>query len=201
VKRSNVFFVSGDGQTPLPSELYKGLRQKHIQNIGELNEAEENNFALGVSWLQNQKKNWIDVDFWKAFHKQCLNQVWDWAGRVRTHELDNDDFLRVWQINVGLKELELSLKLWLENQTEKPKEKAAWFHLRLLTIHPFANGNGRWSRLLTDYLSSKLNILTPTWGAEFKDDPKIRREKYIEAITNARALGNFSPLMEFMWGD
>ena len=196
----SIYFKDRDGQTPLPAELQKGLKQKHIQNMGELDEAEELNFALGLSWLNNQTKPWANVDFWKEFHRACLGDVWDWAGKLRTHELQNEEFDRVWKIQTDIKELEENLNFWLNNPKQNPKESIAMFHERLLTIHPFANVNGRWSRLLTNHMAVHLSLSPLTWGQQHEHEPEARRSHYIGAVQEARKNGNFKPLIAFIWG-
>ena len=196
----SIYFKDRDGQTPLPAELHKGLKQKHIQNLGELDEAEELNFALGLSWLNNQTKPWANVDFWKEFHRACLSDVWDWAGKLRTHELQNEEFDRVWKIQIDIKELEGNLNFWLKNPEEDVRALIARFHERLLTIHPFANGNGRWSRLLINHVTLQLKQSSPTWGRQYELEPKKRRAVYIDAVQEARKNGNFKPLISFVWG-
>lgn len=38
---SDFLFKDWDGQTPLPEEMKKGLKPKHVQNLSELDEYEE----------------------------------------------------------------------------------------------------------------------------------------------------------------
>ena len=46
------------------------------------------------------------------------------------------------------------LMAWYKENKDKihPVELAAKFHARLVTIHPFADGNGRMARLLMNYI-------------------------------------------------
>ncbi|MBK9324739.1 MAG: hypothetical protein IPM97_17630 [Bdellovibrionaceae bacterium] len=60
---SNFLFKDRDGQTPLPSELQSGLKFKHIQNMGELDEYEEKNIAEGLAWLESCNEEYGTYNF------------------------------------------------------------------------------------------------------------------------------------------
>ncbi|MBT4792019.1 MAG: hypothetical protein HON90_10645 [Halobacteriovoraceae bacterium] len=75
----------------------------------------------------------------------------------------------------------------------------ARIHERLLTIHPFANGNERWSRILTEYICKENDSGVPTWNLKMKDDPQRRRKEYIEAVELARYQKNFSRLADLIF--
>ena len=53
-------------------------------------------------------------------------------------------------------------KIWAEN--EEPLCVAVRFHHRLVSIHPFPNGNGRHGRQAADYLMEALGQPPFTWG-------------------------------------
>lgn len=90
---NNFFFKDRDGQTPLPPELRKVLIPKTIQSMGELDEYEEDNIAIGLIWLERYKRDdYLTSSFWIKLHKKLFGKVWKWAGKVRTHELNNPMF-------------------------------------------------------------------------------------------------------------
>ena len=84
----------------------------------------------------------------------------------------------------------LTLNEELENQKIHPAIIAAWFHHCFSIIHPFQDGNGRMSRLLTSIILIKHNLLPFT---------VIREEKkrYIESLENADK-GDFNSLVSFV---
>lgn len=45
-------FKHREGQTPLPPDYHFDLLPKNVQNFSELDEQEEQNIALGLSWLE-----------------------------------------------------------------------------------------------------------------------------------------------------
>jgi Fic-DOC domain mobile mystery protein B len=197
----NIFFSARDGQTPLPAELYKDLIPKHIQTMRELDECEEENILNGVAWMMRQTQDWTHVSFWFSLHQHLFSDVWRWAGLVRTYELQNENFLKVTQIFPALKELEGNLNYWLKEHSSELVAYSCRFHERLITIHPFPNGNGRFSRILTEHYCKKSNIDLPTWGKDLESDPPRRRKAYIDALRTASLKGNYSPLQKFMYSN
>lgn len=194
-------FKARDGQTPLPPELRKGLILKNIQSMGELDEFEEMNIFKGLLWLGKQTQNPIDYQFWLSLHKKLFGEVWSWAGMVREkdHELANPDFSPPHGIWPNFKKLQEDMDYWLENKTFSIKQLAVRLHERMLTIHPFPNGNGRFSRILTEYFCKHYEVAGPTWGSQYKADPVDRRNRYIEAIEEARNKKNYDALERFIF--
>jgi fido (protein-threonine AMPylation protein) len=67
----------------------------------------------------------------------------------------------------------------------------------LVSIHCFANGNGRHSRLLADIVIGKIfKLPVYTWGAGDFNKHQGQREAYLQAIKAADA-GNMKPLIDF----
>lgn len=195
----SLFFRTRDGQTPIDPSIIKDLKPKHVSEMSELYELESENIAEAIVWYQSTKKDHLDYTVWIELHKQMLKDVWKFAGVIRTTELANSDFHSSFEVRPALRELEQDLKTWLEHQTYAPKEMMAIFHERLLTIHPFKDGNGRWSRVLIEFICSRLKIETPTWGSKTIEDDKVRRDHYIEAVKIARKEMNFERLIRVMW--
>lgn len=186
-------------QTPLPPELQKGLKPKHIQTMGELDEYEEQNIAEGLVWLSKQTDRGSTHDFWLLLHKKLFGNVWDWAGKIRTHELHNPDFHSPQQIWTALRQLEGDIDYWMTHPSYSEREIAARFHERIETIHPFANGNGRFGRILVEHFCARNTWAVPTWGDAAKDAPQERRKRYIAALDAARRTQSHAQLMAFMF--
>ncbi len=164
----------------------------------ELYEHEETNIALGINWVRTTKTIHTDYTVWLEIHKHMLGDVWKFAGKPRLVELANSDFLKSYEVRPALLQLEKDLIYWLENKSFPPKEMLAVFHERLLTIHPFRDGNGRWSRVVTEFVASRTEHPVPHWGAHIKEDEE-RRNKYIEAVKKARHHHAFQDLIQIMF--
>ena len=196
---NHFLFKDRDGQTPLPPELFKGLKIKTIQTVGELDDYEERNIAIGLIWLSKQKEDPKKYTFWLKLHKKLFEGVWSWAGKIRTHELENPDFCHPFYIWSYLYQLEQNLSTWVNHNSYPDKIIAARFHERIETIHPFANGNGRFGRIITEKICGNLQIPKPTWGVYFRNHPTERRQRYIKALIIARKDLEYSFLADFMF--
>ncbi len=78
-------------------------------------------------------------------------------------------------------------------------ELLARFHHRLVSIHPFPNGNGRHARLATDLLARSIGWGLPRWGSSDLSVATETRTRYLEALRVADSSGVFVPLIAFMW--
>ena len=79
-------------------------------------------------------------------------------------------------------------------KTFQQKVEAAFYaHFHFVSIHPFADGNGRTSRLLMNYLLACFDL--PIFYVY-----KSSRISYIQALEKARETGNISPFYNFMFG-
>ncbi|MEJ0067397.1 MAG: Fic family protein [Caulobacteraceae bacterium] len=80
--------------------------------------------------------------------------MWRWAGAYRT--TDKNIGVAHHAIHQRLYATYDDFAFWIENNTFPPDELAARFHHALVFVHPFANGNGRWSRMMADALLARL---------------------------------------------
>ena len=165
----------------------------------ELYELESENNALGIVWSKSTEKDHLDYMTWIELHKHMLDQVWKFAGTIRKVELANTDFHLPHDVRPSLLALERDLKAWIEHNHPQ-KEMMAQFHERLLTIHPFRDGNGRWSRVLTEFVCERQGIEVPSWGSKTTINDDDRRNRYIKAVKEARHNLIYDELIAIMWG-
>lgn len=124
-----------------------------------------------------------------------FDKTWRWAGRFRSTEKNIG--VDASQISTKLADLLGDVEIQLENTAYPLDEIAARFHHRLVSIHPFANGNGRFSRTMTDLLLIDRGSEAFTWGrADLMEDARVR-ERYIEALREAD-IRNYKPLLDFV---
>ncbi|MCW9026988.1 MAG: mobile mystery protein B [Thiovulaceae bacterium] len=126
-------------------------------------------------------------------HYEMFGDVWDWAGKIRQVELSIG--VKAYLVSTELKMLVDDLAFWEENKSFDVIEIASRIHHRAVQIHPFKNGNGRWSRMLANiYL--KQNGLQPTkWNEDLLAKENPHRDDYIEALKVADN-GDYSKLIE-----
>ncbi len=125
-----------------------------------------------------------------------FGNVWKWAGEFR--HSDKNIGGPWYQISASLRNLFDDTRLRMGLQEETPDEIGVWFHHRLVSIHPFPNGNGRHARLMTDALLEYV-IGCPrfTWGSENLSNQGDARHQYIAAL-HAADLHDYQPLLEFV---
>lgn len=116
-------------------------------------------------------------------HFEMFGDVWDWAGKLRQVELSIG--VKAYLVLIEVKNLVDDLAYWDKNKTFDVIEIASRLHHRAVQIHPFKNGNGRWSRMLANiYL--KQNGLEPTkWNEDLLSKENPHRDDYIEALRKA----------------
>ena len=188
------------GATPLDPDELDGLRLSHITNRAELDRWEQDNIIEAETWAFRKtkitKEELLSVDFIRLLHKKMFQNIWKWAGKFRSSEKNIG--VECWSIGPTLKNLLEEVKLWIEQNVYPPDEIGARFHHRLVTIHPFANGNGRHARLMADLLL--VHILKKprfSWGSRNLVQSGECREHYIAAL-QATDQRDYDSLLEFV---
>ncbi len=190
-----------DDGTPLAEER-QGLRLP-VLTRKELNRAEAENISRAMTWLflsrRRLRPESVTREAWlERLHWRMYDQVWAWAGLYRT--ADRNLGVPYWQIRVDMRNLEADAQAWLTDASAtrfSDDECAIRFGYRLVVIHPFPNGNGRWSRLASDALIVALGGHRFTWGGASLTETGQLRHSYITALQAADTVGDFGPLMAF----
>lgn len=188
--------------TPLTDEERQGLRLP-VTNRDELNRAEADNISRAMSWLFFSRRRLhpasVTQEAWlQRLHRRMYDQVWTWAGQYR--KADRNLGVPYWQVRMEMRNLEADAKAWLADTSAgrySNDECAIRFGYRLVVIHPFPNGNGRWSRLASDALIVALGGSRFTWGGASLTAPDTLRRDYISALQTADTGGDFGPLLAF----
>lgn len=166
----------------------------------DINRAELVGIGAARDWLKRTRMDVTKFSFWPRLHREMFGEVWDWAGEWRQAEKNLGVVPH--QIQPELHKLEEDLEFWLGEDCDMPRlEVLSRFHHRTVWIHPFNNGNGRWSRLATDALALrryKFDFLTWAKADNVLRDPKVpEREAYIAAI-KAGDQGDISRLVAYI---
>lgn len=89
---------------------------------------------------------------------------------------------------------------WLNNRRKSPMSMAERYdlsfeaHYRLVTIHPWADGNGRMARLIMNYIQFEFGLIPTKVLKEDKGD-------YINALIAAQEMEDSAIFLEFMTGE
>jgi len=188
--------------TPLTEAERQGLLVPALTRA-ELNRAEAENISRAMSWLFLSRRRLrpqavTDEEWLKRLHRRMYGEVWAWAGQYRT--ADRNLGVPYWQVRIDMRNLLEDARAWLADTGASrygTDECAIRFGYRLVVIHPFANGNGRWSRLASDALVSALGGTRFTWGGTSLTEPDALRREYIAALQKADADRDLGPLMAF----
>lgn len=176
-------FDADDDATPLTAEERNGLIPTHVSLRSELNELEQKNIAEADRWAFSRKRNVLDEAFLRGLHRRMLNRVWKWAGDYRA--TDRNLGIAPYRIQPELHQILGDARFWVENKTHGPDELAVRFHHRIVLVHPFPNGNGRWSRLAADLLIVRQGGNRFTWGSANLQASSDARRAYIDALRAA----------------
>lgn len=191
------YFIDRDGSTPLDHDQIIGIRLNHLTTMGELDEVEDLNIQQGLEWLARQKSGeYLSKEFLCKLHVKLFGDVWKWAGKFRTAEVNISKY-RSYDVGPQLVNFFEDAKLWIDSGKMSWDEIAAEMHHRLVSIHPFPNGNGRTTRIYTEYVLRRNGRPVPSWKASLAGDPSLRRNTYIKALRSADK-GNFQELIDFL---
>jgi len=146
----------------------------------------EGSVGLGVLLTDRSLRN---------LHTQLYRDVWNWAGRLRTGEL-----------NVGVAPEQVAVELrasmdtiryrWEHTSDWTARELGIAVHAEAVRIHPFVDGNGRSTRLLADLVfiaaQNGEEILQYDW--ELDKTQYIRLLREYDISRDIRELAAFIPI-------
>jgi len=176
-------------------EDISGLKIPGLRTREALNEIEYKHYAdtcydyeIGKKKLKGFSRESLN-----KLHRNIFYKLWKWAGKKRTS--DTNLGVRHFQIDEQFQHFFEDLKAW-ELKKMDPVEIAVRIHHRLVHIHPYLNGNGRWARLATNiYLIQKTRRLFLWPEEELREEGSLRKS-YFTALQEADQL-NYAPLIEW----
>ncbi len=184
------------GQTPIDPNESAGLLLP-IRTQEALNQAEEENILRARLWAANSRIVHGDLltdAALRRVHKEMFGGVWEWAG---TYRHSDKNIGHPWhQISVAVRQLCDNFGLRVSLGTEDRDELSVAFHHQLVSIHPFANGNGRHARFCADRLVENLGGEAFLWGRGNLRAEGEPRARYLAALRLADS-GNPEPLVAF----
>lgn len=155
----------------------------------ELNEWERKNILEATEWALNprvlRRRDPLVEPYIRELHKRMFDQTWKWAGKYRRS--DKNLGVPFHQILNHLALVLADAQFWMEQKTFDVDEIAIRFHHRLVSIHPFPNGNGRHARLLADVIVAKEGREPFSWGSKELIAVGPARAEYIRCLKAADA--------------
>lgn len=182
-----------EGQTPI--EDLSGLLLD-IQFQKDLNLHEYRNYVKALTKYRfvgpESKEEIFTYNGLFQIHRDMMSDVWDWAGEARK----TNKSIGVPKENIGSETHKLlyELREW-EKRKISTDEIGARLHHRLVWIHPFENGNGRWARLVTNLYLRLVKAQPVIWPDDSEFVKKEFRPRYLKAMKAADA-GDLKMLFE-----
>lgn len=172
-----------------------------IPNIGykhELDAHEATNITKAtLAFLRDgsicHEDDQFDYSWMLSVHRAMFCDVWDWAGK-----------LRIKPVNIGLPPIQVEQALYQLAESvpffpsPPPFDTIAYLHHRLVQIHPFTNGNGRWSRLVSNVFQLRTLGTVTRWPDKVVGTTHLTspvRGEYISALQSGDK-GDLSPLAQ-----
>lgn len=186
-----------EGATPIDPDEAQGLLLPHIGTRSELDRWEQENISEAEEAVFRRRQTDVLTEkYARRLHKRMFGNVWRWAGEFRRSQKNIG--VEWGHISIELRQLFADGATWIEFETFPPDEIAARFHHRLVSIHPFPNGNGRHARLMADVvLVHLLGQERFSWGQENLTNASKCRKQYIDAL-RAADQHNYRLLLDFV---
>lgn len=171
--------------------LEKGLSpsQKPIEDIKEA-EAHDRVFHEAMRYKKD-----LSLQVILMWHKRLFEETKpDIAGKIRTHTVAISGSRFLPPSPVEVQPLLREFFRWYDRNKPimHPVELAAGAHLRFVTIHPFADGNGRMSRLLMNFVLHK-------HGYPLLNVPYEGRRGYYNALERSQVKENDSTFIQWFF--
>jgi len=188
-----------EDSTPIDPDESAGLRLSYITTRAELNAAEAINVESGLRWAGRSRglDELLNIDFLRELHRRMFGEVWKWAGTFR--RTDKNIGADWWEVREAVTDVvrDFAALTTSKGLAWPIDEIGVRFHYRLVSIHPFPNGNGRHSRASADLLIEALGTERFTWGEKNLVNASETRARYIKALRAADG-GDFDPLLTFV---
>ncbi len=174
------------------------LKLSSINTQKELTAFEQINIERAMQWMMTKKfkrEEILNEAFIKNIHKRMFDEVWTNAGKYRTKTTELGEAPE--NIETAVQKLIAEMNHWIDNKTYAADEIAIRFKHRLASIHPFANGNGRHSRIMADIIIQhifKRELFS--WNKTNLHELSSSRTEYINAMKLADQ-GNVLRLLGF----
>ena len=188
------------GATPLEPEDLEGLIPDFVATRADLNIVEFENITKALPWALRRARilepeGVLAYAFTMELHRRMFGDVWRWAGKPRQRETNIGVTPRLIP-SQSMQTLD-DAKYWHAGKVFEADDLAARIHCCLVSVHPFANGNGRCTRLMADLYLTSLGASPFTWGGADLDVDGSGRAEYIAALVKAADTDDYADLVQF----
>jgi Fic-DOC domain mobile mystery protein B len=170
-----------------------------LSTRSQLHEIERLSINAARNWAMRapvlRRSDLLSQGFSRELHRRMFSGIWRGAGKYRTTQRDPG-----WEphrIGEGVAMFFDDAEGWLRYSTYPVHEVAVRLHHRLVSVHPWSNGNGRHARLIADIVVAANGEIPLTWGS--KSALGSARDRYVAAVRVADG-GDFASLLEFARG-
>lgn len=191
--------MDGWKEPPIPGETPidpSGLKIQGVATRAQLNIVEAQSirpaFVKYLAAKPNRRTAPFDMAWCEKLHGEMFGDVWEWAGKIRNRNFNLG--LPFHAIRDNFAGLLADLHNW-SSYGMPLVDQAARLHYRAVLIHPFENGNGRWSRMLANIWLKRNSHAIIAWPEQVIGMESEIRTEYIDAIKQADD-GDFNPLLE-----
>lgn len=189
--------------TPLDDGDLDGLIPAWVATRSDLDAAEQANIEQAALWAFGRRRVVADpaelltVPFANRVHRRMFGDVWRWAGtfRQRITNIGVEPYL----IPQSLRDALDDATYWHRNDVFGATEIAVRLHHRVVTVHPYPNGNGRHSRFMADLYLHVNGMGRLGWGGGRLEETGNLRAEYVAALREADA-GSYESLIRFAVG-
>ncbi len=195
--------------TGIEGEWQPGSRKRVLLNLKGIRLKTEMDFAEAHA-LEIAENRYFEIitdetvftaELICQMHRDWLDEIYEWAGRYRTVEMQKGNFrwppaFRVPQNMAGLEDEFLNKHTPCQAaELERVAGQVASVHAELLLVHPFREGNGRLARWLADLMFLQAGYPMPRYNFSGKGSVK-RKKDYLDAVVAGYAQ-NYVPLTAF----
>lgn len=162
--------------------------QEHLEAI---NHAEA--FTYIQQLAQHKKREELTLQDILDIHRMILKKIDDSdAGRIRNTPVRISGSTTILPNPLKVPELMNEFIHWLQTAGDQPVQIAADAHFRLVTIHPFVDGNGRTARLL-------MNFILIQAGFPPAIIKKEERNRYLNTLETGQTRDNLNAYYELIY--
>lgn len=162
-----------------------------VEHQEAINHAEA--FTFVQTLAEQKKRHEITLQDILEIHKMILNKIIDAdAGKIRSTPVRISGSTTVLPNPLKVPELMEEFIQWLQTTTDNPVQIAADAHFKLVTIHPFVDGNGRTARLLMNFILMQADFPPAIIKKE-------ERNRYLTALETGQTKNNLNAYYELIY--